>query len=190
MTGAFITVVGPSGAGKDSVLEYARNHFAASGRKPLFVTRTITRPVSAGEEHTPVSEEEFSLAHARGEFATSWQAHGLRYGIPTRYAGAVQAGAVVIGNVSRAVLHELPQRFAPVRVVRITVSDDVRRARLAARGREDAGDAAARVIRPDPAPDYPVDLEIVNDSTLEAAGNTFVAFLDELLRNDPTDSRS
>lgn len=186
MTGAFVTVVGPSGAGKDSVLDYARNHFAGSAREPLFVTRTITRPAGAGEEHTPVSEEEFSAAHARGEFATSWQAHGLRYGIPTRYAQAVQAGAVVIGNVSRAVLHELPPRFAPVLVVRITVSDDVRQTRLTARGREDASDAAARIIRPDPAPDYAVDLEIVNDGTIQTAGNTFVAFLDELLRNDPT----
>ena len=62
-------------------------------------------------------------------------------------------------------------------MVRVTVSDEVRRARIIARGREDAAGAAARVARPDPAPDHPADLEIVNDGTLEQAGEALAGFL-------------
>ncbi|MGW4123091.1 phosphonate metabolism protein/1,5-bisphosphokinase (PRPP-forming) PhnN [Nocardia sp. NPDC004711] len=181
MTGVFIAVIGPSGAGKDSILDYARDHYSHNPDGPIFVTRTITRPAGPGEDHTPTTEHEFAAAHARGEFAITWRAHGLQYGIPTQDADAVRGGAVVIANTSRAVLAELPQHFTQTRIVRITVSDDVRRTRLAARAREDAADAAARILRADPAPDHPVDLDIVNDGTLENAGNTFIAFIDTLL---------
>lgn len=181
MTGSFIAVVGPSGAGKDSVLEYARARFTNSVKQPIIATRAITRPASVGEDHTPISDREFEIARTRGEFASSWCAHGLNYGIPSRYVKAVRAGRVVIGNVSRTVLGELPQQFSSVHVVRITVSDEIRRARVIARGRESSADAAARSTRLDPSPDHPVDLEIINNGTLHAAGDAFVAFVHKVM---------
>ena len=171
-----MAVVGPSGSGKDSIIESAR--VALQGRDEIvFPRRQITRPASAGEDHSPVSEGEFDAAQCRGEFALSWRAHGLAYGIPAHVVDVVESGGVVVANISRGVLNRLPTLFTNVRVVRVTVSEDVRLARVLARGREDAIAAAARVARLDPAPDHPVDLEIVNDGTLEEASAALVEFL-------------
>lgn len=184
MTGAFVAVVGPSGSGKDSIIGCVRSALVGS-EGIRFPTRRITRPAGAGEDHEPVGEREFEIADRGGEFAVSWRAHGLAYGIPRSALDAVEAGGVVVANVSRGVLDVLPELFTTVRVVRVTVSDDVRLARIVARGREDEIAAAARVARPDPAPDHPVDLEIVNDGALEEACAALVTFLSRL-RADAT----
>lgn len=176
MTGAFVAVVGPSGSGKDSIIEYTRAALEERGGI-VFPRRQITRPAGAGEDHKPVSEGEFDAAESRGEFALTWRAHGLAYGIPAHVIDVVEAGGVVVANVSRGVLERLPSLFTNVRVARITVSEEVRLARIVARGREDEFAAAARVARLDPAPDHPVDLEIVNDGTLEEASTALVEFL-------------
>lgn len=173
--GAFVAVVGPSGAGKDAVIAYARERLEADGI--VFARRVITRPAGPAEECASATEEQFAQLHAAGSFALAWHAHGLAYGIPAEYARRAEAGEVVVANVSRSVLAKLADRFPRAFAVRITVPEDVRRARIAARGREDDAAVAARVSRPDPAPDHPVDLEIVNDDTLEQAGERLVAFL-------------
>ncbi|MGB4780221.1 phosphonate metabolism protein/1,5-bisphosphokinase (PRPP-forming) PhnN [Microbacterium sp.] len=175
MTGAFVAIVGPSGAGKDSVIGAARTLLAADDIE--FVRRVITRPASPSEDCDSVSESHFAAAEARGAFALSWRSHGLAYGIPAAVEERVRGGAVVVGNVSRGVLPELGERFGRARVVRITVPEDVRRARIAARGREDAAAIAARLDRADPAPEHPVDLEIVNDRTVAEAGEALARFL-------------
>ena len=203
MSGTFVAVVGPSGSGKDSILEATRDALAAqtaltaqTARTPstaertpgtpgtpgtptdiVFARRRITRPASLGEDHSPVSEREFGAAEKRGEFALTWRAHGLAYGLPAHLVDVVASGGVVVANVSRGVLHLLPAVFTTVRVVRVTVSDEVRLARIVARGRETAVAAAARVARPDPAPGCEVDLNIVNDGTLDEASAIFAAFL-------------
>ncbi|GAC1378573.1 MAG: phosphonate metabolism protein/1,5-bisphosphokinase (PRPP-forming) PhnN [Pseudarthrobacter sp.] len=174
--GEFVSLLGPSGSGKDSILENTRAALSERGGI-VFPQRHITRPAGAGEDHKPVSEEEFHLARQRGEFALTWQAHGLAYGIPAHVFNVVEAGDLVVANVSRGVLKQLPGLFTNVHVARVTVSDDVRHARILARGREDGTAAAARVARPDPAPDHPVDLEIVNDGPLEDASGALVEFL-------------
>ncbi len=176
MSAGFVAVVGPSGSGKDSVIECARTALEGHGGV-IFPRRRITRPAGAGEDHDPVSEAEFAAAENRGDFALTWQAHGLAYGIPAAVFDAIATHHVVVANVSREVLTHLPTLFANVWVVRITVPEHIRRARILARGREDEAGAEARVSRPDPAPGYPADLEIVNDGTLEEAGTALTAFL-------------
>jgi ribose 1,5-bisphosphokinase len=176
MSGTFVAVIGPSGSGKDSIIESARAALEGDGGI-VFPRRRITRPAGPGEDHLPVSESDFDDAAQRGEFALTWRAHGLAYGIPSHVTDIVASGGVVVANVSRAVLEQLPGLFPSIRVVRVTVSEEVRLARIVARGREDRAAAAARAARPDPAPDHPVDLEIVNDGTLEQAAAALVAFL-------------
>lgn len=143
--GAFIAIAGPSGAGKDAVIEVARTRFADHGRVH-FPQRVITRPAGSGEDHLPVSAEEFAVRQRSGGFALSWRAHGFSYGIPEEAAQRVAAGRVVVVNVSRAVLGELPQRFGRARIVRVTVPEAIRRERIMARGREDDGAGSGRSI--------------------------------------------
>lgn len=176
MTGTFIAVVGPSGSGKDAILEYTRATLTGHDEF-VFPQRQITRPAGAGEDHGPVTEAEFAAATNRGEFALTWRAHGLAYAIPAQVLTVVAGGGVVVANVSRGVLGQLPGLFANVRVARVTVSAEVRLRRILARGREDAAAAEARVARIDPAPHHPVDLEIVNDGTLEQASAELLEFL-------------
>lgn len=185
-SGAFVAVVGPSGAGKDSVLLEARARLVHSGVAqagvvpPHFARRAITRLASVGEDHVPLTEAGFAASHDRGEYALTWNAHGLRYGIPRTECAALRAGVSVVANLSREVLPVLPGVFSRPFTVLITVSPEVRAARISARGREAGAEAVARMARPDPAPDFAYDLTIVNDSTIEQAGAQLASFLREL----------
>ena len=162
-----VLVVGPSGAGKDTLLDAARRALAGDPRFH-FVRRVITRPADAGgEAHEAVTEEEF----AARDFVIQWQAHGLRYGIP---ADAIQAGVVSVANVSRTIIADAARRF-PVRVIEITAAPDILAARLASRGREDAADVATRLARSVAIPDGVTIATVVNDETLKEGVNRFVA---------------
>jgi ribose 1,5-bisphosphokinase len=164
-----VLVVGPSGAGKDTLLEAARRALADDPRF-RFVRRVITRAADAGgEAHESVTEAEF----ATRDYALQWQAHGLRYGIP---ADAIDDGAVVVANVSRTVVAEAVRRF-PVRVIEVTAPPEVLAARLASRQREDAADVAARLARSVALPEGPNTETVVNDGALEQGVARFVAAL-------------
>mgnify|MGYP000863169288 CR=1 FL=1 len=134
-------IVGPSGAGKDTLIAGA-----LAARPDLRrVRRVITRPEVAGDEpFEGVSVAEFAARKAGGEFALDWQAHGLCYGIPR---AAVGGPGDVIFNGSRAALGPALRVFPGLRVVLVTAPPEVLAARLAARGREAAGDILARLDR-------------------------------------------
>ncbi len=174
-----ILVVGASGAGKDTLLNGARE--ALAGAPVRFVRRVITRPAADGEgpgveAHESVSEQAFALRRAAGDFSLSWLAHGLHYGIPADIGHDLAAGRVVVANVSRAVVAEAAEQF-PVAVVEVTAPPAVLEARLAARGREDAEDVARRLARQIELP-LPVQrIVVVNDGELELGCERMVAAL-------------
>ena len=144
-----ILIVGPSGAGKDTLLNGVRDAVqAVEGHGGMrFVRRVITRPGDLGEEaHESVTEQEFELREQAGDFALSWRAHGLRYGVPSDVSFDLARGRVVIANVSRAVVADAATRFS-VAVIEVTAGREILAARLAERGREDAGDVARRMAR-------------------------------------------
>jgi phosphonate metabolism protein PhnN/1,5-bisphosphokinase (PRPP-forming) len=164
-----ILVVGPSGAGKDTLLEAARLAMSDDPRF-RFVRRVITRPADAGgEAHEAVTEAEF----ATRDFALQWQSHGLRYGIPV---DGVAGGRVVVANVSRTVIADAVRRF-PVHVIAVTAPPDILAARLGSRGREAADDVAARLARSVAVPDHVPVETVVNDGSLEDGVARFVAAL-------------
>ena len=164
MTGQLIAVVGPSGAGKDTLIDAARR------ARPdlLIVRRVITRPAdSGGEDFEGVSEAEFAARKAQGEFALDWRAHGLRYGLPARQIAEHLAGRCVLFNGSRQALDAAATRFAHLRVIRVSAPSAVLRDRLLARGRETAADIEARIARA--SYDVPATLpvtDVVNGGTL------------------------
>jgi ribose 1,5-bisphosphokinase len=164
-----VLVVGPSGAGKDTLLDAARQALVDDPRF-RFVRRVITRPADAGgEAHEPATAEEF----AARDFALQWQAHGLSYGIP---ADAIEEDAVVVANVSRTVIADAARLF-PTCVIEVTAPPDVLAARLAARARETAADVAARVSRSVPLPDHVHVETVVNDASLAEGVARFLAAL-------------
>ncbi|MBR0665602.1 phosphonate metabolism protein/1,5-bisphosphokinase (PRPP-forming) PhnN [Roseomonas hellenica] len=159
-----VAVVGPSGAGKDTLMDAARARLADDMRF-IFARRVITRPADAGgEAHEPETEAGFAARLAAGGFALHWRAHGLLYGIPCSIEEDLAAQRVVIANLSRGVLAEAAMRY-PLRVLLITAPIALRAARLAARGREDAADVAARLSREAPLPEGLDVATVMNDAT-------------------------
>lgn len=180
-TGAIVVVVGPSGAGKDSVIGFVAQHFA--DRADIdFVRRVITRPSDAGgEDHESISGEVFDSRMSAGDFAVAWQAHGLKYGIPKDALEKVQAGRILIANGSRAVLGQFRQTFPRVAIVNITASPQVLASRLVARGRESEQDILNRLKRQVPDIfDEPDVTTIDNSGPLEIAGSRFAALVANL----------
>jgi ribose 1,5-bisphosphokinase len=167
-----ILVVGPSGAGKDTVLGMARRQLTGD-RRFRFARRAITRPADAGgEDHEALSETEF----ARHDFALQWQAHGLHYGIPVDVTADLARGIVVVANVSRAIIAEAADRF-PVQVIEVTAPPHILAQRLAARGRETADDVMQRLARDVLLPDHIPVFKVTNDGTPQQAADRFVAAL-------------
>ena len=171
-----ILVVGPSGAGKDTLIDAARHELAGDARV-RFVRRDITRPREAGgEEHNTIDAATFAYRRDSGAYALHWQSHGLAYGIPADIAADLQAGRVVVANVSRGVVEAAARRF-PVRVLAITAPPELLAQRLGARGREAADDVAARLARSVVLPKSVDVVTIVNDGTPEAGAARVLAEL-------------
>lgn len=145
--GRLVYVMGPSGAGKDSVLREARSRI--DGRHPVaFTHRYITRPPTAGDEnHVALTVAEFELRRARGLFAMWWKAHGLLYGIGIEIEQWQQAGLVVVVSGSRE--HFLGNLATACDVVPVLITTDTATLarRLSARGRENDQAVAERLNR-------------------------------------------
>ena len=100
--GRLVLVVGPSGAGKDTLLGLAKAA-CADDRNIVFPRRVITREASASEENEEVSIGTFQEALTRGEYAMHWEAHGHCYALSRAIDDEIRAGRTVVANVSRTV---------------------------------------------------------------------------------------
>lgn len=166
-TGTMVVVVGPSGAGKDTLIDYIRT--ALHDRPDIhFVQRTITRPAEAGgETHIPATETEFLSQRSAGQFSVDWQAHGLRYGIPASVCDLLERGHLAIANGSRSALPHFAAAFPKLLVINIVARPEVLAERLTARGRECAEDIAARLRRSE---EFTIPLGYVCE-TIDNSGN-------------------
>jgi ribose 1,5-bisphosphokinase len=144
--GRFVLVVGPSGAGKDTLMRLAQ---AACNDDPdiVFPRRIVTRASSADEDNIGVSPDEFRRACEHGDFAVYWEAHGHCYALPLEINDDIRAGRTIVVNVSRTVIAALRRVYANVVVVAITAPPEVLAQRLAARARKSDGDIAERLSR-------------------------------------------
>ncbi|WP_338480253.1 phosphonate metabolism protein/1,5-bisphosphokinase (PRPP-forming) PhnN [Pseudomonas trivialis] len=146
MAGRLIYLIGPSGSGKDSLLDAARSRLAEQGCR--IVRRVITRSAEAvGEAAQGVSPEQFAALQAQGAFALSWQANGLSYGIPREIDDWLAAGEDVLVNGSRAHLAQTRERYPGMGVLLLTVDHTLLCQRLIARGRESLADIEDRLAR-------------------------------------------
>jgi ribose 1,5-bisphosphokinase len=144
--GRLFLVVGPSGAGKDTLLRHAQETLLHD-LDIVFVRRIVTRPSSAAEDHHSLSPKDFWAAARQGAFALSWNAYGLSYAIPFSIESDMAAGYHVVCNVSRSVIADARSRYPRAVVVLVTAPEEVLRARLIARGRVSDLDVDARLSR-------------------------------------------
>jgi ribose 1,5-bisphosphokinase len=144
--GRLVLLVGPSGAGKDTLLRLAQAA-CIDDHDIVFPRRVVTRASSADEDNIAVSQDEFARARDHGEFAVHWDAHGHSYALPLEINDDIRAGRAVVANISRTVIAALRRTYADVVVVAITAPPDVLAQRLAARARHTDGNIADRLAR-------------------------------------------
>ncbi len=171
-------VVGPSGAGKDTLIRRAEAELRPDARF-CFLRRCITRPAGdPHEDHIALTEAEFDARERAGEFSLVWRAHGFGYALPGTVGGLVAEGRITVANVSRGVVAEARSRFARVAVIQVTASRETLARRLGERGRESPQDRAGRLARQFPADTGAQDVRtLVNDGPLEPAVEAFVEML-------------
>jgi ribose 1,5-bisphosphokinase len=144
--GRLVLVVGPSGAGKDTLLALAQA--ACAGQRDIvFPRRVVTREASSSEDNEQVSFEDFRQGVARGDFAVHWEAHGHCYGLPRAIDDDIRAGRTIVVNVSRTVVQAMRRAYDDVTVVAITAPSEILAARLAARARNSDGQLVDRLRR-------------------------------------------
>ena len=122
--GRLVLVVGPSGAGKDTLIDLARAACAGDANI-VFPRRVVTREATAFEDNAQVSFEAFRQARDNGEFAVHWEAHGHGYALPRAIDDEIREGHTVVANVSRTVIEPMRRAYADVVVVSITAPAEI-----------------------------------------------------------------
>lgn len=173
-------LVGPSGVGKDTVLNHLKQN-QYSDEQPLVAHRYITRPVRVNDEnHIELAEFDFNRRKEARLFLFDWESHGYKYAIGREVKRWLKSGNSVIVNGSRNYLETARDRFKDLVPVWMTVSDDVLRERLKKRGRESDDEIEARIqhnheldkLKPHDA------VYINNDQSVEDTIGQFMALLE------------
>jgi len=144
--GRLVLVVGPSGAGKDTLLGLAQTA-CLNNANVVFPRRVVTREASSFEDNEQTSLEAFRQARMRGDFAVDWEAHGHCYALSRAIDDELRAGRTVVANVSRTVVDAMRRAYVDVVVVSITAPPDILAERLAARARSSDGRIENRLRR-------------------------------------------
>ncbi len=145
--GTFVLVVGPSGAGKDTLIAAAQKRLA-DNPDFVFPRRIVTRNAMVElEDHDSINRPTFERMRLNGDYALLWEAHGLGYILPRSIDAQLADGKTVICNVSRRVIDEARAKYPGTRVLLITADPTTRAARLAQRGRETEAEIKARLTR-------------------------------------------
>jgi ribose 1,5-bisphosphokinase len=174
--GRLILVVGPSGAGKDTLLGLAKAA-CAEDSGIVYPRRVITREASSSEDNEEVSAGTFEAALARNEYAMHWDAHGHRYALSRAIDDDIRAGRTVVVNVSRTVISAMRRAYANVTVVSITAPQNVLAERLAMRGRTSDGRIEHRLHRAVDEATAAPDVTINNTSSADYHARQFVRII-------------
>ncbi|PCH81467.1 MAG: phosphonate metabolism protein/1,5-bisphosphokinase (PRPP-forming) PhnN [Hyphomicrobiales bacterium] len=179
--GWLVLIVGPSGSGKDSVINWLKSALAARS-DIMFVRRTVTRNSDGiSEDHDSLTPAEFHKAQNEGKFAVTWPAHGLNYGLPRMVQCHLRDGGVAIANGSRKALPFIKQNFSKVYVVCLQVEKDILIKRLCDRGRETSKEIAARLDRMEQFMEPGQNILMVDNSgPLEQAGNRILKLIKDI----------
>ncbi len=175
--------MGASGSGKDSLINYVKERLAERRDDHVVIAqRYITRPPeTTGERHLALSPACFAARQQAGDFALSWLANGLGYGIGREIDDSLLAGRHVIVNGSRAHFQEASDRYPTLLPVLIEVDPILLQTRLLARGRESPREIASRIARAGILTvEHPALQSIRNDGPISSAGEAFVDMIRRL----------
>ncbi len=176
--GRLFFFVGPSGVGKDTLLEWVRQRMPADADS-VFAQRTITRPAHPSESHEAMDAASFWQLAAAGHFAMVWQANDLCYGVRRGIEAELKAGRDVIVNGSREYVPQLRQSFPDAQVVWIEADAVQLRERMEARQRESGAALLRRLDRATQfaPPETEKIIRIDNSGPPEAAGQKVLEIL-------------
>jgi ribose 1,5-bisphosphokinase len=176
-----IYICGPSGAGKDTLIQFARTKLSENNHF-LFAHRYITRPANAGgENHIALSPKEFVIRLSAGLFAMHWESHGLHYGIGSEIDLWLAAGKSVIVNGSREYLPHAKARFPQLVDILIDLPDSLLEKRLMERGRESREQILERMERNRQLKNsLPPSFTLLNEGSIHDAGHQLVRHIKEM----------
>lgn len=182
MNHRLIYVIGPSGAGKDSLMRWLRERSA--GQLPLhWARRSVTRSAhDSSADDISLDVAGFEQTDQAGGFALQWQANGLRYGIRHEELVPVSRQQWVFINGSRAYLQACADRYPGITVLHITADPAVLRQRLLQRGRETPSMVDARIQRAPSlmVPAQSILIEVFNNRGIDEAGRQMLQQLERL----------
>lgn len=125
--GTLYLIVGPTGSGKQALVDAVLEHNPVIQRAPLIV--------SAGKERTlaavgTIAPERFLNLMRRDAFALQWDSDGVRYGLTHETMRRLREGQSMMLCCDSMVIDEAKLLYPRVRVVYITARMDILRRRL------------------------------------------------------------
>jgi ribose 1,5-bisphosphokinase len=170
-SGRLFYFVGPSGAGKDALLQWVQQRVPDDDKR-LFARRTVTRAQYEGDVHEGVDHGAFWRLAAAGQFSMIWEVNGVCYGVRRGIEAELKAGRDVIVNGSREYVPKLQQNFPQAQVIWLEADEAVLQERLLARGRESGPALLRRISRASQfsPPENRQVIRIDNSGQLETAG--------------------
>lgn len=177
-----IYVMGPSGAGKDTLLAYARPRVDPA--QIVFAHRYITRAIDSAENHVALTREEFAARREAGLFAHYWESHGFMYAIGAEVDVWRTRGLTVVVSGARAAWLVARTRYPDTVGVLIDAPASLREKRLSMRGREDEAAIRERLNREVPVQTVQGTVYLLdNCDAVAIAGDRFVHLLQRLARS-------
>ena len=182
--GYFFLVIGPSGAGKDSLMDGARARLSTD--QYVFAKRTVTRPPGmVGEDYQSAKPAIFAALKAKGAFLATWQAHGYEYGLPSELLAQQALGKHIVANGSRGAVQAMNEAVSNLVVIHVTAPTALLAKRLAQRGRETQAQIQERLERQTRTLPITVDVQtVVNDASLAQGIDRFVATIENVVKRE------
>ena len=181
-SGQLFYLMGASGAGKDSLIQYARQHLAKL-ELIKFAKRYITRPTNteSDRDHHAIDPLEFERFLKNDYFAIHWSRHGYQYGISREIDIWLEEGKGVIINGSRQYYLKARKDYPGLHAVLVRADQEILRKRLLLRGRDSPEDIEKRMQWAEDNIKFNDQNELFtiinNNASLKIAGEKFLAIL-------------